>query len=81
MSIHNTVIHSSGEILTGRLWRKEHRPFFNDLPFFSNIPRMDDMAGPLMDAFDDGRGRCYKALLTVRLFLICCRSLESNCFY
>lgn len=69
MSIHNTVIHPSGEILTGRLWREDHHSFFNNLPFYTNIPRMDDMAGPLMGALDDDRGRCQKALLAVRLLL------------
>ena len=69
MSIHNTIIHSSGEILTGRLWREDHHSFFNNLPFYTNIPRMDDMASPLMGALDNDGGRCQKALLAVCLLL------------
>jgi hypothetical protein len=62
----NTVKHSSGVDLTGKLWRKEH-PFFKDLPFYSNIPRMDDLAESLGTALCEGRsGGFYNALLIVR---------------
>jgi len=67
MSIQNTIKSSNGEILTGRLWRKEH-PFFNDLPFYSNIPRMDEIAGTLESALGkESLEGCYRALLVVRL--------------
>jgi hypothetical protein len=66
MSIYNTVKNGDGEILTGKLWRKSH-PFFNDLPFYTEIPRMDDMAGPLESALgEESREGCYRAMLVVR---------------
>jgi len=72
MSILNTIKSSNGEILTGRLWRKDH-PFFNDLPFYSNIPRMDEIAGPLENALGKGNlDGCYRALLVVRWLAISC---------
>jgi hypothetical protein len=73
MSFQNTVEHSNGEILTGRLWRKHHS-FFNDLPFYSNIPRKDDIADSLREAFGEAAKEegCYRALLVVsRLTLLC----------
>jgi hypothetical protein len=63
MSNPNTVQHSNGEILTGRLWRKDHS-FFNKLPFYSNVPRMDEMAGPLEQSLSEGD---FKTLLLVCL--------------
>lgn len=65
MSLLNTVEHSNGEILTGKLWRTCHA-FFNDLPFYSNIPRMEEIASPLQKALgeDDLEG-CYRELLVV----------------
>ena len=42
----NVVKCSDGEVLTGKLWRKDHA-FFNDLPFYSNIPKMEEMGRPL----------------------------------
>ena len=53
----NTVKHSSGEVLTGKLWRKDHA-FFKDLPFYSNIPRMEEMGGPLEDGLSLRGGGC-----------------------
>jgi hypothetical protein len=65
----NTVIQSNGEILTGKVWRKQH-PSFNGLPFYSNIPRMDEMAGPLQTTQSKGSGdQCFWALLVVRSFI------------
>jgi hypothetical protein len=77
MSI-NKIRLSNGDILTGRLWRNGHS-FFKDLPFYSSIPRMDEMAGPLEAALDDGRESSYKGVLVVSLFAIFCSS-ESNIF-
>ena len=57
----NTV--KNGETLTGRLWWKNHS-FFNDLPFYSNIPRMDDIAIPLQQALSESS---YYFLLIVRI--------------
>jgi hypothetical protein len=45
----NTIIQSNGDILTGKAWRKQH-PHFHRLPFYTNIPSMDEMAGPLQTA-------------------------------
>jgi hypothetical protein len=59
----NTTRHSNGEILTGRLWRKEHA-LFQNLPFYSNLPRMDEMPGPLEGAFGQME-RYIKVLLIV----------------
>jgi len=62
----NTVIHSNGKILTGKLWRKTHS-FFKDLPFYSNIPRMDGLVGPLANAgSEDDGNRHFLELLRVR---------------
>ena len=44
----NTVQQSNGELLTGNIWRKEH-PFINDLPFYSNIIRADDIGAALRE--------------------------------
>ena len=65
MSFLNTIKHSDGEILTGRLWRKHH-PFFNDLPFHTNIMRMDYLADALAFAFNtQNREGYYRSLLVV----------------
>jgi hypothetical protein len=65
MSYQNTTKHSSGAILTGRLWRKDNA-IFNDLPFYTDITRMDDMAEALQEALNNGSGsRSYVALLIV----------------
>ena len=62
----NRVKHSSGVDLTGKLWRKEH-PFFKDLPFYTNIPRTDDLAESLRSALCEGHGGgFYNELLIVR---------------
>jgi hypothetical protein len=64
--MNHTVKHSSGVDLTGKLWRKDN-PSFYDLPFYSSIPRMDDMAESLGVALcqgDDGEG-LFKKLLIV----------------
>jgi len=64
MSYQQNLRYFDGQILTGRLWRKRHF-FFNDLPFYSNITRMDDMAGPIQKALGDGMERYYSALMVV----------------
>jgi hypothetical protein len=65
----NTVIQTNGEILTGKLWRRQHS-HFNGLPFYSNIPRMDEMAGPLKTVFSDRpENQSFCALLVVRHFI------------
>lgn len=78
MSPPNTIQLSNGQILTGRLWRNQH-PFFKNLPFFSDIPRKDEMAGPLEAAFNDDGKSYYKELLVVSVFASCC-PLKSNSF-
>jgi hypothetical protein len=66
MSHQNTVKNSKGEILTGKLWRKNHS-FFNDLPFYTEIPRLDEISGPLQCALSEGgREGCCMATLVVR---------------
>jgi hypothetical protein len=70
MAYRNTTKHSSGEILTGRLWRKD-QSFFKDLPYYSDVPRLDEIAGPLQGALGErGREGCYGALLIVSWFFI-----------
>jgi len=64
MSLQHTIRLSDGQLLTGRLWRKSHS-FFNNLPFFSDIPRMDEMAGPLETALADNGGGYFNDLLVV----------------
>ena len=65
----NTVQHSD-EILTGKLWRQNHS-FFKQLPFYSNIPRIEEMAKSLEMALPEGGlGGYYKALLIIRGFSI-----------
>jgi hypothetical protein len=64
MSIQNTVKHYNGETLTGKLWRKSHT-FFKDLPFYTEIPRMDDIEGPLRSALSKG-WEGYRVMMVVR---------------
>jgi hypothetical protein len=75
MSLQNTIRLSNGELLTGRLWRKSHS-FFNNLPFFSDIPRMDEMAGPLETAFVDDREGYFKELLVVSVSAHRCPQIQ-----
>ena len=66
MSIQNTIKDSNGDILTGRLWRKNHS-FFNDLPFYTSILGMEEISGPLEKAFGDvSHSGSYGSLLVVR---------------
>ena len=41
------------EILMGKLWRGLH-PSFKELPFYTEIPRMDEMSRPLQIALGEG---------------------------
>ena len=61
MSQMNTVRHTNGEILTGRLWRKSHT-FFNDLSFYTDVPRTDDIGSFLEEELGEGS---FEALLIV----------------
>jgi hypothetical protein len=66
MSIQHKTRDSNGEILTGRLWRKNHS-FFKNLPFYSDIPRMDEIASTLQNALGERcLEGCYGALLLVK---------------
>lgn len=66
MFVTNTVKHSSGQVLTGKLWRKEH-PFLSDLPFHSSILQMDAMGEGLETALDPSSvDKGHGALLVVR---------------
>jgi hypothetical protein len=58
----NKVKLSTGEILTGKLWRKEHE-VIRQLPFYSNIAGMDDLSAPFEAASQEGT---FHALLIVR---------------
>ena len=81
MPILNTVKHSNGEVLTGRLWRLD-TPYFNALPFFSNITLMDEMAGPLQRYFSQGgQEGSYGDLLIVSFFIISWRNDYWNIFH
>jgi hypothetical protein len=64
----NTITHSTGEVLTGRLWRKEHS-FFPSLPFYSNIPRIDDMTEALKTPQAEDNGP-FNALLLVGVLIV-----------
>jgi hypothetical protein len=59
MSHPNTVKDLNGEILTGRVWRK-YQTFFGHLPFYTNVPRMEEIDVP-MQSLECG----YKDLLMV----------------
>jgi hypothetical protein len=66
----NTIIQSNGETLTGKSWRKQHASF-NTLPFHSDLPRMDEMTGPLQATLSDDRGQeSFCALLVVRYVIV-----------
>jgi hypothetical protein len=66
MSIQNTSHSWNGEILTGKLWRVDNEGF-HKLPFYTNIPRMDEMAEPLQNALKEGSQEgCYREMLVVR---------------
>jgi hypothetical protein len=61
----NTIKLSSGEILTGRLWRKDHT-LFSQLPFYSDIVRMDEIGEPLQVALSQSRSEeWYRGILIV----------------
>ena len=45
----NTIKNSSGEVLTGKLWRKESS-LFSNLPFHSTIMGMDKITRPIQEA-------------------------------
>ena len=58
------------EILTGKLWRELH-PSFKELPFYTKIPRMDEMSGPLQIALGEGsQDARYWSMLVVRMLTI-----------
>ena len=66
MSTRNFTYLYNGETLTGKLWRKSDS-VFTELPFYTEIPRMDEMAGPLQGALGDGSQEgCFRAMLVVR---------------
>jgi hypothetical protein len=60
----NTVKDSSGTILTGKIWRKNHG-FFKDLPFYSNIPRMEEMDVSLLGAIGQHGSETFGTKLLV----------------
>jgi hypothetical protein len=61
----NTVKHSSGEILTGKLWRKDHG-VMRQLPFYSNITGIDNLTALFEAACQEGS---FKESLIVRFTL------------
>jgi len=71
LSLQNTIKDSNGELLTGRRWRMNH-PFFNTLPFHSDILRMDEIAGPLQKVLGGRMVGSFGALLVVRRLIISC---------
>ena len=58
----NTVKHSSGTILTGRLWWKDNEVMCQ-LPFYSDIAVIDELADPFEVVCGE---RGFKTLLIVR---------------
>jgi hypothetical protein len=62
-----TKRYTDDEILTGKIWRKHH-PFFNNLPFYSDITRTEELADSLEKALS--QEGCYKRLMVVRLLAI-----------
>ena len=73
----NVVKNSNGEILTGRLWRKHHT-FFSELPFYTDIPRMDYIAIPLRETSWESS---YKPLLIVRYMPLLVRTKPTVFFH
>jgi hypothetical protein len=72
MPVLNTIRNSNGDIVTGKLWRKDHL-FFKNLPFYTDIPRMDEIAAPLEKALGEGSQEgFYGPLLVVRWLSISC---------
>jgi hypothetical protein len=72
----NTITQSSGEVLTGKVWRKQHSSF-DSLPFYSNITRIDEMAEPLKTTATKDWAP-FSVLLQVRyLILFSCFHLQS----
>jgi hypothetical protein len=70
--IQNTIKDSNGELLTGRRWRMNH-PYFSTMPFYCDILRMDEMAGPLEKALGDRSiVGSFGALLVVGRLAISC---------
>jgi hypothetical protein len=58
-------VNAHGVILTGKIWRKNYG-FFKDLPSYSNIPQMEEMAGSLLGALSHhGSEKPCMALLVV----------------
>jgi len=72
MSSQNTVIHSNGQLLTGKLWRMDH-PFFNDLPFYSDILRMDNIGEELRRSLS--MDEWYGVMLVVSNLMFYCPKL------
>jgi hypothetical protein len=64
---HTTKRYADDKILTGKLWRKHH-PYFNDLPFYSDITRTEELAESLEKGLS--QEGCYKSLMVVRLLVI-----------
>jgi hypothetical protein len=64
MSSKNTIKHRNGQILTGKLWRKDHSLFL-DLPFYSNVLRMDDLEETLQKGMGEvnKEGHCVPFML------------------
>jgi hypothetical protein len=66
MNMSFTSKNLNGDILTGKLWRKD-TSIFNALPFYTNIPRMDDIAESLLEAVhEDSREGSCSSWLVVR---------------
>jgi hypothetical protein len=62
--LRNTIQDSNGQILTGQIWR-QHHGFLKNLPFHTNIPRMEEIAGALQGAL--GQDRLEKSFIEVLL--------------
>lgn len=65
MSYQRNIHYCEGQALTGRLWRNRYSSFFKLLPFYSDIPRMDEMSGPIQHALVEGRGGSRTAFFVV----------------
>ena len=69
-SIPHYFKYHNDEILMGKLWRELH-PSFKELPFYTKIPRMDEMSRPLQIALGEGsRDAHYWSMLVVRMLTI-----------